>query len=103
MNSVLGGYFARLVILLVGRKQNQFIPYLYNGDALEMLLEHLEQHSISEVLNKLLQVEESNFDPDFAVLIRQRKAVIVTKLIAKLASTNTPSCNDENINASLVI
>ena len=56
LNPVLSGYFAKLVSLLISRKQKLLIPYIFAPESkiIDNLVRHCGQKSISEVLNKLL-------------------------------------------------
>ena len=71
LNPVLAGYFCKLLTLLINRKQKQVIPYIFgpDSDVLDCLLRHLYQKSISEVLNKLMNIVDTNFDGDLATQI----------------------------------
>ena len=64
---MLSGYFEKLVISLRKRKEQQFIKYIF-GEAnnnLDLLVKHVYNTSISEVLKNMLTVTASNFDPEF--------------------------------------
>ncbi len=43
INSVLAGYFSKVLTLLLSRKQNQLIPYLFDtsNDAIDCMLNHI--------------------------------------------------------------
>ena len=58
INPVLSGYFAKLVTLLINRKQKNLIPYVFshNSEIIDNLLYHVYQKSISELLNKFLNI-----------------------------------------------
>lgn len=58
VNSVLAGYFSKLVSLLIIRKQRSLIPYVFSpySDVLDCLLNHVYQKSIAELLNKFLVI-----------------------------------------------
>lgn len=58
LNPVLAGYFAKLVTILINRKQKLLIPYVFSpeSDVLDCLLYHVYQKSISEILNKFLNI-----------------------------------------------
>jgi len=64
LNPVLAGYFAKLLTLLMNRKQRQMIPYIFDDECpvLDHLLFHVYQKSVSEVLHKFLNVIDTNFD-----------------------------------------
>lgn len=56
LNPVLSGYFSKLVSLLISRKQKLLIPYIFapESDIIDLMVRHVGQKSISEVLNKLM-------------------------------------------------
>ena len=58
LNPVLSGYFAKLVTLLINRKQRMLIPYVFQegSDVIDCLLYHIYKKSISELLNKLFNI-----------------------------------------------
>jgi len=64
LNPVLAGYFAKLVTLLINRKQRQLIPYVFapGADVIDRLLFHVYQKSIAELLNKFLNIVEDDFE-----------------------------------------
>ena len=68
MNAVLSGYFAKLVTLLINRKQKQLIPYVFapNSQVIDSLLYHVYQKSIAELLNKFIGITDHDFDGDIA-------------------------------------
>lgn len=94
LNPVLSGYFFRLVNLLIMRKQKQLVPYIFgdDSDVIDYLLKHVYQKSVSEVLNKLLNILGINFDDEMVAKIQEKKQRILNDLIDKLGS---PDCNDE--------
>ena len=71
LNPVLGGYFFRLVGLLIMRKQKLLVPYIFgdDSDVIECLMHHVYQKSVSEVLNKLLNILGINFDDEMVAKI----------------------------------
>jgi hypothetical protein len=75
LNPVLAGYFFRLVNLLIMRKQKQLVPYIFgdNSDVIDCLLRHVYQKSVSEVLNKLLNILGINFDEEMVAKIQEKK------------------------------
>lgn len=75
LNPVLAGYFCKLLILLINRKQKQIIPYIFgqDSDVLDCLLKHLYQKSVAEILNKLMNIVDTNFDGDLAAQIQEKK------------------------------
>ena len=66
LNPVLAGYFSKLMCLLCTRKDKQLVPYVFGAenDVFECLLYHSYQKSISEVLFKLLHINDTYFDED---------------------------------------
>ena len=66
LNPVLAGYFSKLTILLINRKQKQIIPYIFGpeSDVLDCLLKHIYQKSVAEVLQKLMNIVDTNFDSE---------------------------------------
>jgi hypothetical protein len=66
----------------------------------------MSQPAIAEVLLKLLNVEDSNFDHEFACQMKAKKAAIIPKIISKLIGKNTEEdfwVDDENLNACTII
>lgn len=58
-----------------------------NG-ALDSLLNHVYQKSISEVILAIMKIEEINFTDELAATIKQHKISVIGKLISKIASEN---------------
>jgi hypothetical protein len=58
LNPVLSGYFAKLVTLLINRKQKSLVPYVFGSDSdvIDWLIYHVYQKSISELLSKFLNI-----------------------------------------------
>ena len=83
INPVLAGYFSKVVQLLVNRKQKQIVPYIISdtSNVVENLLKHIYSRSIAEVVHRLLQIVESNFDDDISSKITQKKQKIMSSLI----------------------
>ena len=102
LNPVLAGYFCKLLILLVNRKQKQIIPYIFgpDSDILDCLMRHLYQKSVSEVINKLMNIVDTNFDGDLSTQIQEKKQKVLNELIEKLQSDKL---DEENMNASAII
>lgn len=102
LNNVLAGYFSKLLMLLLNRKQKQIIPYVFGADSdvLDCLLYHVYQKSVSEVLNKLMNVVDSNFEPDLVQLIQEKKLRVMNQLTDKLMSDYT---EEDNYSAATVI
>ena len=72
LNPVLSGYFCKLVSLLISRKQKQLVPYIFSAESkiMENLVKHVQQKSISEILNKLVTQIDSDFEPEILEQIR---------------------------------
>lgn len=98
INDVLAGYFSKLLTLLINRKQKSLIPFLFNpeNDALDRLLEHVYQKSISELLIKVLNLQE----PLLGEALVEKQHQIVETLIEKLGPQYT---EEDNLNASSVL
>ena len=64
LNPVLSGYFSKLVTLLINRKQKQIVPYVFEDhpDIIDCLVNHVYQKSISELLNKFLNIMVHDFE-----------------------------------------
>jgi len=88
LNEVLAGYFEKLVISLRKRKEQQFIKYIFGekNENLDMLVDHVYNTSIAEVLRNMLTVTASNFDPDFQQVIKDKKTSLLYKIIERLTS-----------------
>jgi len=102
LNPVLAGYFSKVLSLLLSRKQNQLIPYLFdaNHDAIDCLVNHIYQKSISEVVLQIMKIEEGNFTDSLATIIKKRKVSVIKKLVNKLASqTDDEDC----LNATAIL
>ena len=87
VNAVLAGYFSRVVCLLINRKQKQVVPYIFSEErsVVELLLKHVYSRSVAEVLNRLLNIIETNFDgEELPALIAGKKQQIVSSLIEQL-------------------
>lgn len=97
---MLAGYFCKVLNSLISRKRNQFIPFMFKRDAFNHLINHLDCKSIVEVMVKLMNIEESNFEPEYAEQIKLRKQAAIAKFIDKLSDSFG---EEENINASQVL
>ena len=65
LNPVLCGYFSKLVGVFLNRKSKQIYHYVYtheDGQTLERLAKHVYSKSLTEILIKFLDVQESYFD-----------------------------------------
>lgn len=102
VNAVLAGYFSKVLTSLLSRKQNQLIPYLFetNNDAIDCLLNHIYQKSISEVLISILKIEEANFTDELASTIKKRKKSVIVTLVNKLGSETD---DEECLNAATIL
>ena len=54
---------------------------------------------IADVVVKLMNIEDSNYDPDLAEIIKERKISTATKIIDKLSTNN----DEENLNSAQVL
>ena len=102
INPVLAGYFSKVVQLLVNRKQKQIVPYIISdtSNVVENLLNHIYSRSVAEVVHRLLQIVESNFDDDISSKITQKKQKIMSSLIGQLSSQR----EDETVmNAAFIL
>lgn len=102
LNPVLSGYFCKLVSLLISRKQKQLVPYVFDkdSDVIDCLLKHVEQKSISEILNKLLTQIDTDYEPELMAQIQEKQQKAVSVLISKLG----PELHEENnLNGSAII
>lgn len=88
LNEVLAGYFEKLVISLRKRKEHQFIKYIFGekNENLDMLVEHVYNTSIAEVLRNMLTVTASNYDPDFQQVIKDKKTHLLHMIIERLTA-----------------
>jgi hypothetical protein len=102
LNPVLSGYFCKLVSLLISRKQKQLVPYIFSAESkiMENLVKHVQQKSISEILNKLVTQIDSDFEPEIMERIRMKQQMVVTALIATLGPNET---EESNLNGSSII
>jgi len=80
------------------------VPYLFNAgnDALDRLVEHVQQQSVSDVLIKIMNIEESNFSEELAAIIQKRKITVITKLVNKLDNDDEESQNVANVLQDLI-
>lgn len=103
LNPVLSGYFAKLLILLLNRKQKQVVPFIFSAQCglIDDLLFHVYQKSVSEVLNKLLNISEQSYEEDLSKAIKERQLKAVAELVGKLASQQID--DEANLNASLIL
>ena len=102
LNPVLSGYFAKLVTLLINRKQKQLIPFIYasESDIIDRLLYHVYQKSISELLNKLLSIQENDFDSQVAQIMQKKQQQVVQNLLQKLSSE---ASEEDNLNGCSIL
>ena len=67
---------------------------------MDCLLRHVEQKSVSEILNKLLTQVESDYEPELMAQIQQKQQKAISVLISKLG----PELHEEsNLNGSAII
>jgi hypothetical protein len=102
LNAVLAGYFAKLVTLLINRKQKQLIPYVFapNSEVIDSLLYHVYQKSIAELLNKFVGIIDHDFDGAIAKEMSAKQQQVILALIDKVG----PAASDEdNLNGCSII
>lgn len=75
INSVLSGYFSKVVQLLINRKQKQIVPYIIADEnrVVENLLRHVYSRSVAEVIHRILHIVESNFEDEVSTKIAEKK------------------------------
>jgi hypothetical protein len=83
LNPVLAGYFCKLVSLLISRKQKQLFPFIFAPEStvIEDLMKHVYQKSISEILNKLLTLVDTDHEPEIFAEIKAKQQMAVGTLI----------------------
>ncbi len=106
LNAVLSGYFAKLLTLLLTRKQKSLLPFVFGpgSDVVDCLLNHVYQKSIAEFLNKLLNIQEDSVRLGNAALVpevKQAQRYIINTLVEKLGPTDTTE--EDNLNASSIL
>jgi len=76
---------------MIVRKQKQIVPYIFGDESqvIESLLNHVYQKSVSDVLNKLLNILGINFDDEMVAKIQEKKQKVLTELIEKLAASGS--------------
>lgn len=61
LNVTLAGYFNKVCMMFLNKKQREFMEYVFgNEDIIEMLVENVGVRSIAEVLQKILSFENSD-------------------------------------------
>ena len=105
LNPVLSGYFCKLVSILISRKCRQLVPYVFSpgSDLIEMLLKHVYQRSISEILNKLLtqiDMNDAEYETEVRAQITEKQKMAVSKLIDTLGPDYT---EEHNLNSRTII
>ena len=102
LNPVLSGYFCKLVSLLISRKQKQLFPFIFSKEStvIEDLLKHIYQKSISEILNKLLTLVDTDHEPEIVAMIQEKQQKAVSFLIESLGPEKS---EEHNLNASTII
>lgn len=102
LNPVLSGYFCKLVSLLISRKQKQLFPFIFAKDStvIEDLLKHVYQKSISEILNKLLTLVDSDHEPEILAEVKAKQQMAVGHLIESLGPEKS---EEHNLNACSII
>ena len=102
VNSVLAGYFSKVVQLLINRKQKQIVPYIVADEnmVIENLLKHVYSRSVAEVIHRILNIVDSNFEEEISTKISEKKQLILTSLIDQLGSER----EDETVmNAAFIL
>lgn len=102
LNAVLSGYFCKLVSLLISRKHKQLFPFIFAKEStvIEDLLKHVYQKSISEILNKLLTLVDSDHEPEIVAAIQEKQKMAVSYLIESLGPEKS---EEHNLNACAII
>lgn len=74
VNPVLAGYFAKLLVLLLNRKQKQIVPFLFSNECtlIDKLMFHIYQKSVSDVLQKILNVSDQNYEEELQKSIKEK-------------------------------
>jgi len=63
-----------------------------NKDALPGLMNHAYQHSISDCLVKIMQLEEQNFSYDMSDMLAKKKVEMVSHMCHQIASSENDQC-----------
>lgn len=102
LNSVLAGYFNKVVTLLLNRKQKQIVPYIISDEkkVIESLLRHVYSRSIAEVIDRILHIVESNFEEEISQKILEKKQMIISSLIDQLKTQNG---DETEMNAAFIL
>lgn len=102
INPVLAGYFAKLVTLLINRKQKNLIPYVFapDSDVIDNLLYHVYQKSVSELLNKFLNIQDHDFEEPLSTEIKRKQNEVIEKLIEKLGPNST---EEDHLNGASIL
>jgi hypothetical protein len=90
------------VSLLISRKQKQLFPFIFAKDStvIEDLLRHVYQKSISEILNKLLTLVDSDHEPEILAEVKAKQQMAVGHLIDSLGPEKS---EEHNLNACTII
>jgi hypothetical protein len=103
LNPVLSGYFAKLVTLLLTRRQKQIVPYIFSEEndcqIIDQLVYHVYQKSLSEFLIKLLSLNTAEFEPELAELIQKKQKAVFVQLVEKLGSDEF----EDQLNAQTIL
>jgi len=75
VNAVLAGYFAKLVTLLINRKQKNLIPFVFSpeSEVIDNLVYHVYQKSVAELLNKFLNIQDHEFEEPLSTEIKRKQ------------------------------
>jgi len=104
LNAVLSGYFSKLLTLLINRKSKLLLPYVFSAesDVVESLLFHVYQKSISELVNKMLNLsDDQKFAGEIADIIKSKQVQILNTLVDKVGPLDT--IEEDNLNASSIL
>lgn len=79
------------------------VPFIFSAQCglIDDLLFHVYQKSVSEVLNKLLNISEQSYEEELSKAIKDRQLKAVAELVNKLASEQIDE--EANLNASLIL
>jgi hypothetical protein len=90
LNPVLCGYFCKLFQVLVGNKPKEVFTYIYNHpQAIDLLVNHIYNKSISEVLVRVLNVSDNVFEQGFDANVDSIRQSFVHKILKKLGPSSS--------------
>lgn len=99
---MLAGYFAKLVTLLINRKQKNLIPYVFapESDVIDNLVYHVYQKSVAELLNKFLNIQDHEFEEPIATEIKNKQNQVIENLIEKVGPEAT---EEDHLNGASIL